>query len=117
MKIKLINYTPNAEETIASAGKLCYSSVGVDEIDKNLSKEAIQKYINMLNNLGHESPIEHASFTFAAEGISRSLSHQLVRHRLASYSQQSQRYVKINNFEYIIPPVSYTHLTLPTKLL
>lgn len=104
MKIKLINYTPNAEETIASAGKLCYSSVGVDEIDKNLSKEAIQKYINMLNNLGHESPIEHASFTFAAEGISRSLSHQLVRHRLASYSQQSQRYVKINNFEYIIPP-------------
>lgn len=104
MKIKLINYTPNAEETIASAGKLCYSSVGVDEIDKNLSKEAIQKYINMLNNLGHESPIEHASFTFVAEGISRSLSHQLVRHRLASYSQQSQRYVKINNFEYIIPP-------------
>ena len=104
MKIKLINYTPNAEETIASAGKLCYSSVGVDEIYKNLSKEAIQKYINMLNNLGHESPIEHASFTFAAEGISRSLSHQLVRHRLASYSQQSQRYVKINNFEYIIPP-------------
>ncbi|MBP2070258.1 FAD-dependent thymidylate synthase [Anaerococcus nagyae] len=104
MKIKLINYTQNAEETIASAGKLCYSSVGVDEIDKNLSKEAIQKYINMLNNLGHESPIEHASFTFAAEGISRSLSHQLVRHRLASYSQQSQRYVKINNFEYIIPP-------------
>lgn len=104
MKIKLINYTPNAEETIASAAKLCYSSVGVEEIEEKLSKDATEKYINMLNNLGHESPIEHASFTFAAEGVSRSLSHQLVKHRLASYSQQSQRYVKINDFEYIVPP-------------
>ena len=104
MKLKLINYTPNAEGTIASAGKLCYSQVGVDEISQNLDNESIDKYIDMLNSLGHLSPIEHASFTFAAEGISRSLSHQLVRHRLASYSQQSQRYVKIDSFEYIIPP-------------
>lgn len=104
MNVKLINYTPNAEKTIASAGKLCYSPVGVSDIEQNLDDESIEKFINMLTSLGHESPLEHASFTFAVDGVSRSLSHQLVRHRLASYSQQSQRYVKIENFEYITPP-------------
>lgn len=104
LKIKLINYTKDAEATIASAGKLCYSPVGVDEITENLTDQSIEKYIKMLTDLGHESPLEHASFTFAAEGVSRSLTHQLVRHRIASYSQQSQRYVTINEFEYIIPP-------------
>ena len=58
----------------------------------------------MLVNLGHESPIEHVNFTFGVEGVSRTLTHQLVRHRIASYSQQSQRYVKLDQFEYIIPP-------------
>ena len=104
MNIKLISYTPNADQTIASAGKLCYSPVGVSDIEENLSKESCDRYINMLSDLGHESPLEHASFTFAVEGVSRTLTHQLVRHRLASYSQQSQRYVRIDNFEYIIPP-------------
>ncbi len=104
MNIKLISYTPNAEQTIASAGKLCYSPVGIDDIEKNLTEKATEKYISMLSSLGHESPLEHASFTFAVEGVSRTLTHQLVRHRLASYSQQSQRYVKIDEFEYIIPP-------------
>lgn len=104
MKVKLLAYTPDAEELIASAGKLCYSPVGVDDIYQKLDKESTQKYIDMLVSLGHESPLEHASFTFAAEGVSRTLTHQLVRHRLASYSQQSQRYVKIDSFEYIIPP-------------
>lgn len=104
MKVKLLAHTPDAEELIASAGKLCYSSVGVDDIYQKLDKESTQKYIDMLVSLGHESPLEHASFTFAAEGVSRTLTHQLVRHRLASYSQQSQRYVKIDSFEYIIPP-------------
>ena len=104
LKIKLINYTPNAEMTIASAGKLCYSPVGVDEIGQGLNDESISKYIGMLTDLGHLSPLEHANFTFAAEGVSRSLTHQLVRHRIASYSQQSQRYVKINDLKYIVPP-------------
>lgn len=104
MKVKLLAHTPDAEELIASAGKLCYSPVGVDDIYQKLDKESTQKYIDMLVSLGHESPLEHASFTFAAEGVSRTLTHQLVRHRLASYSQQSQRYVKIDSFEYIIPP-------------
>lgn len=104
MLVELINYTKNAEETIAQAGKLCYSKVGVGEIKEKLDDEAINKYVTMLMNLGHFSPIEHVSFTFAVEGVSRTLTHQLVRHRLASYSQQSQRYVKLDNFEYIIPP-------------
>ena len=104
LKVKLLNYTPNGEETIAQAGKLCYSPVGVDEISKKQDEESIAKYVKMLASMGHMSPIEHISFTFAVEGVSRTLTHQLVRHRLASYSQQSQRYVKLEGFEYIIPP-------------
>lgn len=104
LKVSLLNYTKNGEETIAQAGKLCYSAVGVDEISKKQDQESIEKYVKMLASLGHLSPIEHISFTFAAEGVSRTLTHQLVRHRLASYSQQSQRYVKLEGFEYIIPP-------------
>lgn len=64
----------------------------------------MEKFLDMLVELGHESPIEHVSFTFGVEGVSRTLTHQLVRHRIASYSQQSQRYVKLDQFEYIIPP-------------
>lgn len=104
LKVKLIEHTPNPEKVIASAAKLCYSSVGIDEIERNLEGEAATKFLNMLMSYGHESPIEHVSFTFAVEGVSRSLTHQLVRHRIGSYSQQSQRYVKLNQFEYIIPP-------------
>lgn len=104
LKVKLIEYTPNPEKVIAAAAKLCYSSSSVDDILENLNEENINKFINMLMSYGHQSPIEHVSFTFAIEGVSRSLTHQLVRHRLASYSQQSQRYVKLNQFEYIIPP-------------
>lgn len=103
LKVKLLNYTPRAEETIAQAGKLCYSQVGVDEIAEKQDEESIARYVRMLQKFGHLSPIEHVSFTFAVEGVSRVLTHQLVRHRLASYSQQSQRYVKLDQFEYIIP--------------
>ncbi|WP_027626545.1 FAD-dependent thymidylate synthase [Clostridium lundense] len=104
LKVKLLEYTPNPEKVIASAAKLCYSAVGVDEIQQGLDEEKINKFLNVLMSYGHESPIEHVSFTFAVEGVSRSLTHQLVRHRIASYSQQSQRYVKLDQFEYIIPP-------------
>lgn len=104
LKVKLIEHTPNPEKVIAAAAKLCYSNAGIDEILDGLDYEKTQKFLNMLMSYGHESPIEHVSFTFAIEGISRSLSHQLVRHRIASYSQQSQRYVKMDGFEYIIPP-------------
>lgn len=104
LKVTLLNYTINGEETIAQAGKLCYSPVGVEEISRKQDPESIEKYVKMLASLGHLSPIEHISFTFAVEGVSRTLTHQLVRHRIASYSQQSQRYVKLDGFEYVIPP-------------
>ena len=103
MKVKIIAYTPNPEEVVASAAKLCYSKVGVDDIQKNLTEEGIEKFVSMLSAIGHHSPLEHCTFTFAVEGISRACSHQLVRHRIASYSQQSQRYVKLDKFDYIIP--------------
>lgn len=104
MKVKVIAHTPEPEKVISMAAKLCYSSVGVDEIEQNLTDESVEKFLNMLINIGHESPLEHVTFTFAVEGISRSCSHQIVRHRIASFSQQSQRYVKLNQFEYIVPP-------------
>lgn len=104
MKVELIAHTPQPDKVVAMSAKLCYSKVGVDDIEKNLDEEKIEKFINHLTSIGHESPIEHISFTFAIEGISRVCTHQLVRHRIASYSQQSQRYVKLDQFEYIIPP-------------
>jgi thymidylate synthase (FAD) len=104
LKVKVIAHTPEPEKIVASAAKLCYSKVGVEDIMDNLSNEKAEKFLGMLMDMGHESPIEHVSFTFAVEGVSRALSHQLVRHRIASYSQQSQRYVKLEQFEYIVPP-------------
>lgn len=104
MKITLIQHTPEPEKVVAAAAKLCYSAVGVDSIMEDLQPEKAEKFVDMLMGLGHESPIEHVSFTFAVEGVSRVLTHQLVRHRIASYSQQSQRYVKLDQFDYIIPP-------------
>jgi len=104
LKVKLIEYTPNPEKVIAAAAKLCYSAVGIDELEKKLDDESAKKFLDMLMSYRHESPIEHVSFTFAIEGVSRSLSHQLVRHRIASYSQQSQRYVRLKQFDYIVPP-------------
>lgn len=104
LKVSLLRYTQDAEKLIAAAAKLCYSAVGVEDIEEKLDDKKTQDFIEMLMELGHESPIEHVSFTFGVEGISRVLTHQLVRHRIgASYSQQSQRYVKLQQFEYIIP--------------
>lgn len=104
IKVKLLRYTPEGEKLIASAAKLCYSRVGIGEIEESLDTENVESFLSLLMDLNHESPIEHISFTFGVEGISRTLSHQLVRHRIASYSQQSQRYVKLTQFEYIVPP-------------
>lgn len=104
LKVKLIEHTPNPEKVIAASAKLCYSAVGVDDILEGLSEEKTMEFLEKLMSYGHMSPIEHVSFTFGIEGVSRALTHQLVRHRIASYSQQSQRYVKLNQFEYIIPP-------------
>ncbi|MGE5631551.1 MAG: FAD-dependent thymidylate synthase [Caulobacteraceae bacterium] len=105
MKVNIIQYTPEPEKLIASAAKLCYSPAGVENIMEGLDEVKIDKFLNMLMDMGHESPIEHVVFTFGVEGVSRVLTHQLVRHRVGcSYSQQSQRYVKLKQFEYIVPP-------------
>lgn len=105
LKVVLIAHTPHPEETVAAAAKLCYSASDVDAITEAVRDKDQHLFIEKLVDMGHLSPIEHASFTFAVEGISRACSHQLVRHRLASYSQQSQRYVSVEDgFGYIIPP-------------
>jgi len=103
LKVKLLAYTPMADAVVAKSGKLCYYPGGIDELEEELTDEDISRFVSMLADLQHESPIEHAVFTFGIEGVSRSLTHQLVRHRLASYSQKSQRYVREGNFEYVIP--------------
>ncbi|MEG1932331.1 MAG: FAD-dependent thymidylate synthase [Pygmaiobacter sp.] len=104
MKVQLIAHTPEPEKVVAAAAKLCYSSVGVEELMQNLTPEKTTEFVEKLASMGHESPTEHVSFTFAIEGVSRSLLAQITRHRIASYSVQSQRYVRMENFEYVIPP-------------
>lgn len=104
MKVTLITHTPEPEKVIASAAKLCYSPSDIESLMNGLTTEKIEAFVKKLMDLGHQSPLEHCSFTFGIEGVSRALSHQLVRHRIASYSQKSQRYVNEGQFEYIIPP-------------
>lgn len=104
LKVELLRYTPDGEKLVASAAKLCYSPVGINQIEEGLEEDKVSRFLDLLMDLGHESPIEHVNFTFGIEGVSRTLSHQLVRHRIASYSQQSQRYVRLSQFEYIVPP-------------
>ena len=104
IKVTLLAHTPDPEQTVAMAAKLCYSPSGIEDIREGLTEEKTASFINMLASLGHASPTEHASFTFGIEGISRACSHQLVRHRIASYSQQSQRYVDGTKFDFVTPP-------------
>lgn len=104
MNVKLLTYTPHPERTVACAAKLCYSAAGIDTVMEGLTEDKTSSFLDMLTEIGHESPIEHASFTFGVEGVSRSLLAQLTRHRLASYSVQSQRYVKESAFEFVVPP-------------
>lgn len=103
--VELLAYLPNPEVNIATAAKLCYSKSGIAGIQEHLTEEKATDFLDMLMDIGHASPIEHSQFTFGIEGISRVLTHQLVRHRIGtSYSQQSQRYVELKQFQYIIPP-------------
>lgn len=104
MQVKLIRYTPEPDKTVAMSARLCYSPIGAAELEEKISDEQAAKLVNKLIQMGHSSTFEHVSFTFAIEGVSRVLTHQLVRHRIASYSQQSQRYVAEHAFETILPP-------------
>ena len=104
LKVKLLSHTPEPEKLVATAAKLCYSSSDIESLRDGLTEDKIESFIDMLVSIGHESVMEHVTFTFGVEGISRACSHQLVRHRIASYSQKSQRYVNENGFEFITPP-------------
>lgn len=104
LNVVLLRHTPDPEEVVAMAAKLCYSQAGVEELKEKIEAKDQAVFVEKLAAIGHLSPIEHISFTFGIEGISRACTHQLVRHRVASYSQQSQRYVKAEQFDYIIPP-------------
>lgn len=104
LKIKLLAHTPDADKLVAAAAKLCYSASDVDTLMDGLTADKVEAMCQKLADLGHDSPIEHASYTFAVEGVSRALLAQLTRHRLASYSVQSQRYVDKGDFDYVIPP-------------
>lgn len=104
LNVVLLSYTENPEKIIARAGRLCYFRSNISDLEKEMTEKKIKEMLTRLAKSGHLSAFEHASFTFGIEGISRACSHQLVRHRIASYSQQSQRYVVFKeNFNYITP--------------
>jgi thymidylate synthase (FAD) len=100
MKVELLAYTPNADAICAAAGNSCYSSKPASEIMGGIDSERI---LSKVVGMGHHSVVEHATFTFSVEGVSRALTHQLVRHRIASFSQQSQRYVSLKDPSYVRP--------------
>ena len=106
LNVKLLRYTPAPEETIALAGRLCYSGSDISSLHDK-TKGTAESFVQKLLDLGHMSPIEHASFTFGVEGVSRALLAQITRHRIASFSVQSQRYVEQKEMNYIIPKTIY----------
>lgn len=104
LKVVLLAHTPLPEKLVAAAAKNCYSPSGIDNPYSKQTDEQAADFVDMLAAIGHESPIEHAVFTFGVEGVSRVLLAQLTRHRIASYSVKSQRYVSEADFQYITPP-------------
>jgi thymidylate synthase (FAD) len=105
MDVRLLYHTPEPERAIAAAARLCYAPVGAAELLETMTDEAVRRVLKTVITSGHLSTLEHASYTFAIDGVSRAMTHQLVRHRLASYNQQSQRYVSYDDPSFIVPPV------------
>ncbi len=103
MRVTLLSYTRDAERLCASAAHSCYSNKGASELMEEWDEAKGKRWLGSPLASGHHSVIEHASYTFSIEGCSRSMSHQLVRHRIASYSQLSQRYVSMKDAEYVTP--------------
>ena len=106
MHVELLYHTPDPERAIATAARLCYAPVGASELMETMSDERVHSVLSTIMKNGHYSTLEHASFTFAIDGVSRALTHQLVRHRLASFNQQSQRYVKYTDGVDTVKPES-----------
>lgn len=104
MKVRLLAYTPEPEKVIATAARICYSNkADINTIAEDFTDEEISSFVEQLISTGHKSVLEHSSFTFGIEGISRCLTHEIVRHRLASYSQRSQRYCAEGECEFVYP--------------
>ena len=103
-KVTLIAHTPDPERLIAASAKLCYSPSSIEQLMDGLDEQKTTDFLNMLTDFGHQSPIEHISFTFGIEEVSRTLLAQITRHRIASFSVQSQRYVKEKQFSVVTPP-------------
>lgn len=106
MQVELLYHTQDPERAIATAARLCYAPVGAAELMESLSEERVKSVLRTILLSGHHSTLEHASYTFAIDGVSRALTHQLVRHRLASFNQQSQRYVKFKDGIDVVKPES-----------
>ena len=104
LDVKLIAHTTNPVRVVAAAAKLCYSASSASDLFDGLDEASIGRLLAILRESGHMSPYEHASFTYAIEGVSRITTHQLVRHRIASYSQRSQRYVSMDGGGCVLPP-------------
>lgn len=104
MHVELLYHTPDPERAIATAARLCYAPVGAAELMETMSEERMRSVLATIMRSGHYSTLEHASYTFAVDGVSRALTHQLVRHRLASFNQQSQRYVKFKDGIDVVKP-------------
>ena len=103
-KVTLIAHTPDPEKLVAASAKLCYSPATIADLMDGLDEQKTTDFLNMLTDFGHQSPIEHISFTFGIEEVSRTLLAQITRHRIASFSVQSQRYVKEKQFSFVTPP-------------
>lgn len=97
MIVELLQYPENPERAVATAARLCYAPVGAKELMETMPAERVRSVLSTILKSGHFSTLEHVSYTFAVDGVSRALTHQLVRHRLASFNQQSQRYVKFTD--------------------
>jgi thymidylate synthase (FAD) len=104
MQVDLLYHTPSPERAVATAARLCYAPVGAAELMETMSATQAEKVLTTIMRSGHFSALEHASYTFAVDGVSRALTHQLVRHRVASYNQQSQRYVTYSNEPEVVLP-------------
>ena len=106
MQVELLYHTPDPERAIATAARLCYADVGASQLMDTISDETANRVLRTIMKSGHLSALEHATYTFAIEDVSRALTHQLVRHRIASFNQQSQRYVKFSDNKEVVVPVS-----------
>ena len=104
MQVELLYHTPDPERAIATAARLCYAPVGASELMETMPPERVKSVLSTIMGSGHFSTLEHASYTFAVDGVSRALTHQLVRHRIASFNQQSQRYVKFKDGVDVVTP-------------